>query len=77
MGYQIFTLNNGIRVIHQPIDSPVSYFGIIINTGSRDEEAQEQGTEEESPGTQKNHNDAASNDVVMKMRFFLTRNFKL
>ena len=43
MGYQIFTLNNGIRVIHQQIDSPVSYFGIIINTGSRDEEAEEQG----------------------------------
>jgi len=43
MGYQIFTLNNGIRVIHQQIDSPVSYFGIIINTGSRDEEAHEQG----------------------------------
>jgi predicted Zn-dependent peptidase len=43
MDYQIFTLSNGIRVIHQPTDSPVSHFGIIINTGSRDEEASEQG----------------------------------
>lgn len=43
MEYQLFTLNNGIRVIHQPIDSPVAYFGIIINTGSRDESAEDQG----------------------------------
>jgi predicted Zn-dependent peptidase len=43
MEYQLFTLHNGIRVIHQPIDSPVAYFGIIINTGSRDETAIEQG----------------------------------
>ena len=32
-----FTLNNGIRLIHQPINSPVAHCGIIINTGSRDE----------------------------------------
>lgn len=43
MEYQLFTLKNGIKVIHQPIDSPVAHFGIIINTGSRDEEAEEQG----------------------------------
>jgi predicted Zn-dependent peptidase len=43
MEYQLFTLKNGIRVIHQTVDSPVAYFGIIINAGSRDEEAIEQG----------------------------------
>jgi predicted Zn-dependent peptidase len=43
MEYQLFTLNNGIRVIHQYVDSPVAHFGIIVNTGSRDETADEQG----------------------------------
>jgi len=43
MEYQIFTLKNGIRVIHQEIDSPVAHFGVIMNTGSRDEEEAEQG----------------------------------
>jgi predicted Zn-dependent peptidase len=43
MEYQLFTLNNGIRVIHQQIDSPVAHFGVIVNTGSRDEEKKEQG----------------------------------
>lgn len=31
------TLDNGIRLIHKPVGSPVSHCGIIINTGSRDE----------------------------------------
>ncbi len=43
MEYQLFTLKNGIRVIHQPVDSPVAHFGVILNTGSRDEEPDEQG----------------------------------
>ena len=43
MEYQIFTLKNGIRVIHQPSDSRVAHFGVIMNTGSRDEEPEEQG----------------------------------
>ncbi len=43
MDYQIFTLKNGVRVIHQEVDSPVAHFGVIVNTGSRDEEATEQG----------------------------------
>lgn len=43
MEYQLFTLKNGIRVIHQQVDSPVAHFGIIMNTGSRDEEPEEQG----------------------------------
>lgn len=43
MEYQLFTLPNGIRVIHQQVDSPVAHFGVIVNTGSRDEEPDEQG----------------------------------
>ncbi len=43
MEYQLFTLKNGIRVIHQQTDSPVAHFGVIINTGSRDEYIDEQG----------------------------------
>lgn len=43
MEYQLFTLPNGIRVIHQQVDSPVAHFGVIVNTGSRDEFAEEQG----------------------------------
>jgi predicted Zn-dependent peptidase len=31
------TLENGIRLIHQPVVSPVAHCGIIMNTGSRDE----------------------------------------
>ncbi len=37
------TLKNGIRLIHKPADSPVGHFGIIINTGSRDERDNEHG----------------------------------
>jgi predicted Zn-dependent peptidase len=40
---QTFVLKNGIRIIHQETNSPVSHFGVLINTGSRDEEADEQG----------------------------------
>ncbi len=38
-----YTLSNGIRIIHQPANSPVGHFGILINTGSRDEEPDEHG----------------------------------
>jgi predicted Zn-dependent peptidase len=40
---QTFVLKNGIRIIHQEAQSPVSHFGVLINTGSRDEEEDEQG----------------------------------
>jgi predicted Zn-dependent peptidase len=40
---QTFVLKNGIRIIHQESKSPVSHFGVLINTGSRDEEEDEQG----------------------------------
>ncbi|MCG8582082.1 MAG: insulinase family protein [Bacteroidales bacterium] len=43
MDYQIFTLRNGIRIIHKQDKSPVAYCGLIINTGSRDEKEEEHG----------------------------------
>ena len=36
-------MKNGIRIIHQQVDSPAAHFGIILNTGSRDELEKEQG----------------------------------
>ena len=36
-------LTNGIRIIHHQVDSAVAHCGIMINTGSRDESAPEQG----------------------------------
>lgn len=41
--YLTYTLKNGIRLIHQWTDSPVSHLGIILNTGSRDETGLEHG----------------------------------
>ncbi len=43
MDYQIYTLRNGIRIIHKQDKSPVAYCGLIINTGSRDEKEEEHG----------------------------------
>jgi predicted Zn-dependent peptidase len=43
MEYFSSTLSNGIRIVHLYVDSPVAQFGIIVNTGSRDEEKPEQG----------------------------------
>lgn len=43
MDYNIFTLKNGIRVIHKPILGEVAHCGFIINTGSRDELVDESG----------------------------------
>ena len=41
--YQTNTLANGLRVIHQPFPSEISYCGIAINTGARDEYIGEHG----------------------------------
>lgn len=41
--YQSYTLKNGIRIIHKPTDSKVSYCGFIVNTGTRDENEDEYG----------------------------------
>lgn len=38
-----YTLANGIRVIHYKTDSTVGHLGVLINTGSRDEEDDEHG----------------------------------
>mgnify|MGYP006291888553 CR=1 FL=1 len=43
MEYQTYTLKNGIRAIHRQIPSKVAHCGIIINTGSRDENEKERG----------------------------------
>lgn len=39
----ISQLNNGLRVLHIQHNSPVSHFGILINTGTRDELQNENG----------------------------------
>ncbi len=38
-----YTLANGIRLIHHKTDSTVGHLGVLINTGSRDEEEEEHG----------------------------------
>lgn len=43
MNYETAKLTNGMRVIHAHNDSPISYCGIIINTGTRDEYEDESG----------------------------------
>ncbi len=37
MEYYTYVLENGIRLIHQQVASPVAHCGVLINTGSRDE----------------------------------------
>jgi len=37
MDYQVFTLPNGIRLLHKPFQSSITHACIIVNTGSRDE----------------------------------------
>lgn len=44
MEYQIHTLSNGLRLIYKPDKLAVTYCGIVINAGSRDEMEDEQGT---------------------------------
>jgi predicted Zn-dependent peptidase len=41
--FQIYQLKNGIRIIHQQVKSNVAHLGVILNTGSRDEDEDEQG----------------------------------
>jgi len=43
MIYQTYTLSNGLRIIHKPDNTAVTYCGLVINTGSRDEQENEQG----------------------------------
>lgn len=41
--YQVYTLSNGIRLVHKHTNSRVAHCGITINAGSRDELPAEQG----------------------------------
>lgn len=43
MSYLSHVLSNGLRIVHLPTDSPVSYCGYAINAGTRDEEPGEFG----------------------------------
>ena len=43
MKHHQHTLNNGIRLVHIEVDSPVAHFGLLVNTGSRDEAENEHG----------------------------------
>ena len=43
MEYYNHTLSNGLKIIIKPDKMPVTYCGIVINTGSRDESEQEWG----------------------------------
>ncbi len=43
MQCHIYTLSNGLRIIHLPIYSPMSYCGFAINAGARDEKSDEAG----------------------------------
>ena len=43
MTYQTHILSNGFRLIHKPDNGAVTYCGIVVNTGSRDENESEQG----------------------------------
>ena len=43
MHYFSHILSNGLRMVHLPMESPVSYCGFAVNAGTRDEEANEFG----------------------------------
>ena len=43
MHYFSHILPNGLRMVHLPMESPVSYCGFAVNAGTRDEEADEFG----------------------------------
>ena len=40
---QTYRLKNGIRLVHRPTDSEVAHFGLIVQTGTRDELPDEHG----------------------------------
>jgi len=43
MELQTFTLPNGIRLVHHPVQNPVAHCGLFIHAGSRDETDSEHG----------------------------------
>ena len=43
MQYFSFVLANGLRIVHLPSDSPVSYCGFVVHAGTRDEQSGQYG----------------------------------
>lgn len=43
MAYQYYQLKNGIRIVHRQISGQISHCGLMVDTGSRDEQEQENG----------------------------------
>ena len=43
MAYNILTLSNGIRILHLPDNMPISYVGVAVDVGTRDELPDESG----------------------------------
>lgn len=43
MEYNLYELSNGIRIVHKPVSGKIAHCGFIINTGSRDENIDENG----------------------------------
>lgn len=43
MQYNIHTLSNGLRIIHEPSSSKIAYCGFAVDAGTRDEAENEQG----------------------------------
>jgi len=43
MEYNLYELTNGIRIVHKPMAGKIAHCGFIINTGSRDENLNENG----------------------------------
>ena len=43
MPFEVYTMTNGLRLVHQKIDSPVAYCALTMDTGSRDELKNEHG----------------------------------
>ena len=43
MSYNYFRLDNGIRIIHKLVASPIAHIGVVVNTGTREELPSERG----------------------------------
>ncbi len=43
MEYQVYTLPNGIRILHHPVKSAIAHCCLLINAGSRDETPEQEG----------------------------------
>ncbi|HXK73726.1 MAG TPA: insulinase family protein, partial [Bacteroidales bacterium] len=37
MPHSIILLQNGIKLVHQEVNSPIAHFGVLVNAGTRDE----------------------------------------